>query len=101
MTRILRQLLLKRSLVVVEAGEHHLCCTYKSNIKLFSSRHIVLLIPTVKPKFIGTKVFEDYDLKRLVEYIDWKPFFDIWQLRGKYPNRGFPKLFKDKTVGEC
>uniref|UniRef100_A0A8B9MBW5 Methionine synthase n=1 Tax=Accipiter nisus TaxID=211598 RepID=A0A8B9MBW5_9AVES len=54
----------------------------------------------VKPKFIGTKVFEDYDLKRLVEYIDWKPFFDIWQLRGKYPNRGFPKLFKDKTVGE-
>ncbi|XP_074752922.1 methionine synthase isoform X5 [Athene noctua] len=54
----------------------------------------------VKPKFIGTKVFEDYDLKRLVEYIDWKPFFDVWQLRGKYPNRGFPKVFNDKTVGE-
>nr|XP_009688313.1 PREDICTED: methionine synthase isoform X1 [Struthio camelus australis]XP_009688314.1 PREDICTED: methionine synthase isoform X1 [Struthio camelus australis] len=54
----------------------------------------------VKPKFIGTKVFEDYDLKRLVEYIDWKPFFDVWQLRGKYPNRGFPKIFNDKTVGE-
>uniref|UniRef100_A0A8B9FMD5 Methionine synthase n=1 Tax=Amazona collaria TaxID=241587 RepID=A0A8B9FMD5_9PSIT len=61
---------------------------------------IVLPIPTVKPKFIGTKVFEDYDLKRLVEYIDWKPFFDVWQLRGKYPNRGFPKVFNDKTVGE-
>uniref|UniRef100_A0A8C3B5H2 Methionine synthase n=1 Tax=Cairina moschata TaxID=8855 RepID=A0A8C3B5H2_CAIMO len=55
---------------------------------------------TVKPKFIGTKVFEDYDLKRLVEYIDWKPFFDVWQLRGRYPNRGFPKVFNDKTVGE-
>uniref|UniRef100_A0A8C6K536 Methionine synthase n=2 Tax=Melopsittacus undulatus TaxID=13146 RepID=A0A8C6K536_MELUD len=54
----------------------------------------------VTPKFIGTKVFEDYDLKRLVEYIDWKPFFDVWQLRGKYPNRGFPKVFNDKTVGE-
>ncbi|XP_009706240.1 PREDICTED: methionine synthase-like, partial [Cariama cristata] len=54
----------------------------------------------VKPKFIGTKVFEDYDLKRLVEYIDWKPFFDVWQLRGKYPNWGFPKVFNDKTVGE-
>jgi len=54
----------------------------------------------VKPKFIGTKVFEDYDLKRLVEYIDWKPFFDVWQLRGKYPNRGFPKVFNDKTVGK-
>ncbi|XP_064365418.1 methionine synthase isoform X4 [Dromaius novaehollandiae] len=54
----------------------------------------------VKPKFIGTKVFEDYDLERLIEYIDWKPFFDVWQLRGKYPNRGFPKIFNDKTVGE-
>lgn len=85
---------------MVEAGEHQLCCTYKSNVKLFPSCQIVLSIPTVKPKFIGTKVFEDYDLKRLVEYIDWKPFFDVWQLRGKYPNRGFPKVFNDKTVGE-
>uniref|UniRef100_A0A4X2K5K5 Methionine synthase n=1 Tax=Vombatus ursinus TaxID=29139 RepID=A0A4X2K5K5_VOMUR len=56
--------------------------------------------PPVKPKFIGTQVFEDYDLQRLVDYIDWKPFFDVWQLRGKYPNRGFPKIFNDKTVGE-
>uniref|UniRef100_A0A8C0QR79 Methionine synthase n=1 Tax=Chelonoidis abingdonii TaxID=106734 RepID=A0A8C0QR79_CHEAB len=54
----------------------------------------------VKPKFFGTQVFEDYDLERLVEYIDWKPFFDVWQLRGKYPNRGFPKIFNDKAVGE-
>uniref|UniRef100_A0A8C0VJ87 Methionine synthase n=1 Tax=Cyanistes caeruleus TaxID=156563 RepID=A0A8C0VJ87_CYACU len=70
------------------------------NFKLFSSCWIMLLIATVKPKFIGTKVFEDYDLGRLVEYIDWKPFFDVWQLRGKYPNRSFPKIFNDKTVGE-
>uniref|UniRef100_A0A8B9FLT7 Methionine synthase n=1 Tax=Amazona collaria TaxID=241587 RepID=A0A8B9FLT7_9PSIT len=89
-----------KSFAVVEAGEHQLCCTYKSNVELFPSCQIVLPIPTVKPKFIGTKVFEDYDLKRLVEYIDWKPFFDVWQLRGKYPNRGFPKVFNDKTVGE-
>uniref|UniRef100_A0A2K5LQ29 Methionine synthase n=1 Tax=Cercocebus atys TaxID=9531 RepID=A0A2K5LQ29_CERAT len=54
----------------------------------------------VKPTFIGTQVFEDYDLQKLVYYIDWKPFFDVWQLRGKYPNRGFPKIFNDKTVGE-
>ncbi|PNJ43435.1 MTR isoform 3, partial [Pongo abelii] len=53
----------------------------------------------VKPTFIGTQVFEDYDLQKLVDYIDWKPFFDVWQLRGKYPNRGFPKIFNDKTVG--
>ncbi|XP_043915008.1 methionine synthase isoform X2 [Protopterus annectens] len=49
--------------------------------------------------FIGARVFEDYDLQKLVKYIDWKPFFDVWQLRGKYPNRGFPKIFNDQTVG--
>ena len=54
----------------------------------------------VKPSFLGTKAFADYDLEALVPYIDWKPFFDVWQLRGKYPNRGYPKIFKDKDVGE-
>lgn len=53
----------------------------------------------MKPTFLGTRVFKDYDLRKLVAYIDWKPFFDVWQLRGKYPNRSFPKIFKDKTVG--
>lgn len=54
-----------------------------------------------EPSVIGVKRFENYDLSRLVPYIDWKPFFDVWQLRGKYPNRGYPKIFKDKTVGKC
>lgn len=45
-------------------------------------------------------MFEAYDLRRLVDFIDWKPFFDVWQLRGKYPNRGYPKIFNDKTVGK-
>ncbi|KAK6489234.1 methionine synthase [Huso huso] len=54
----------------------------------------------VQPTFVGSRVFDDYDLHKLVDYIDWKPFFDVWQLRGKYPNRGYPKIFKDKTVGE-
>ncbi|XP_067285930.1 methionine synthase [Pseudorasbora parva] len=54
----------------------------------------------VRPQFLGTRVFDTYDLRALVDFIDWKPFFDVWQLRGKYPNRGYPKIFKDKTVGE-
>lgn len=53
----------------------------------------------VVPKFLNTKVFRNYDLSLLTQYIDWKPFFDVWQLRGKYPNRGYPKIFKDQTVG--
>ncbi|KAJ2373079.1 hypothetical protein IW150_003792, partial [Coemansia sp. RSA 2607] len=42
----------------------------------------------------------DIDLNELLPYIDWNPFFQVWQLRGKYPNRGYPKLFNDATVGE-
>ena len=44
-------------------------------------------------------MFDNYDLKEVAELIDWKPFFDVWQLRGRYPNRSFPKIFDDKTVG--
>lgn len=51
-----------------------------------------------KPNFLGTKVVK-YSLKDLVDFIDWNPFFQVWQLRGRYPNRGFPKIFKDETVG--
>ncbi|KAK3723106.1 hypothetical protein QZH41_018349 [Actinostola sp. cb2023] len=58
----------------------------------------VIDIKPVTPSFIGVKILNDYDLERVIPYIDWKPFFDVWQLRGKYPNRGYPKIFKDKTV---
>jgi 5-methyltetrahydrofolate--homocysteine methyltransferase len=57
-------------------------------------------ITSVRPTFYGVKKFENYDLHKLVPYIDWKPFFDVWQLRGKYPNRGYPKIFNDKEVGK-
>ena len=53
----------------------------------------------VAPTFIGIKTLRDYDISELVKYIDWKPFFDVWQLRGKYPNRGYPKLFNDPAIG--
>ena len=52
------------------------------------------------PNRLGVTTFNNYDLNRLVAYIDWKPFFDVWQLRGKYPNRGYPKIFNDIDVGE-
>ncbi|CAJ0851583.1 13744_t:CDS:10 [Entrophospora sp. SA101] len=52
-----------------------------------------------KPNLIGKRIFENYDLKRISEYIDWNPFFQVWQLRGRYPNRGFPKIFNDEHVG--
>jgi len=54
----------------------------------------------VKPSFLGKKVIKNYDLKSLIDWIDWDPFFQSWQIRGKYPNRTYPKIFNDKTVGE-
>ena len=53
-----------------------------------------------KPSFLGTRVYRDYDLSTLLPYIDWNPFFSVWQLRGKYPNRAYPKIFNDDTVGQ-
>jgi 5-methyltetrahydrofolate--homocysteine methyltransferase len=48
-----------------------------------------------QPTFIGTKVFENYDLKEIAEYIDWTPFFHSWELKGSYP-----KILKDPSRGE-
>eukprot|EP01103_Thecamoeba_quadrilineata_P005154 TRINITY_DN1498_c0_g1_i1.p1 TRINITY_DN1498_c0_g1~~TRINITY_DN1498_c0_g1_i1.p1 ORF type:complete len:1245 (-),score=306.96 TRINITY_DN1498_c0_g1_i1:80-3814(-) len=53
-----------------------------------------------RPSFIGGKTFEDYPLTKLLDRIDWNPFFSLWELRGKHPNRGYPKLFNDPKVGE-
>jgi 5-methyltetrahydrofolate--homocysteine methyltransferase len=38
-----------------------------------------------KPGFIGTKAFNDYSIKQLIDYIDWTPFFSTWELSGKFP----------------
>jgi 5-methyltetrahydrofolate--homocysteine methyltransferase len=37
------------------------------------------------PQFLGTRVFENYPLEKLVPYIDWTPFFATWELTGRYP----------------
>ena len=50
-------------------------------------------IPPV-PSFIGTKVFDDFDLAEIRKYIDWQPFFIAWELHGR-----FPQILEDKVVG--
>ena len=46
------------------------------------------------PKFIGRRVFKNYDLAELSQSIDWAPFFQTWDLAGK-----FPEILKDEVVG--
>ena len=48
----------------------------------------------VKPTFTGIKTFENYPLEELVPYIDWTPFFQTWELAGR-----FPKILEDEVVG--
>jgi 5-methyltetrahydrofolate--homocysteine methyltransferase len=48
----------------------------------------------IKPNFIGTKTL-DVALSELVDFIDWTPFFNSWELYGKYP-----AILKDEVVGE-
>jgi 5-methyltetrahydrofolate--homocysteine methyltransferase len=48
-----------------------------------------------KPKFIGRRVFKNYDLQEIAKYIDWNPFFQTWDLHGPYPS-----ILKDDVVGE-
>jgi len=47
------------------------------------------------PKFIGRRVFKNYDLGELAPYIDWTPFFQTWDLHG-----AFPAILDDAVVGE-
>jgi len=46
------------------------------------------------PKFIGRRVFKNFDLAELAHYIDWGPFFQTWDLAGPYP-----AILKDEVVG--
>ncbi len=48
------------------------------------------------PKFFGTRVYDDYNLKELARYIDWGPFFQTWELAGPYP-----QILTDEKVGKA
>jgi 5-methyltetrahydrofolate--homocysteine methyltransferase len=38
-----------------------------------------------KPSFTGARGFATYDVAELVPYIDWTPFFQTWEFKGRYP----------------
>jgi len=55
--------------------------------------------PAPVPNKLGATVIDSVKIADVIPYIDWNPFFQTWELRGRYPNRGYPKIFNDKTVG--
>ncbi len=48
----------------------------------------------IEPKELGIQVIEDLELEKLIDYIDWTPFFRSWELHGKYPD-----ILTDEIVG--
>ncbi|RTL81186.1 MAG: methionine synthase [Hyphomicrobiales bacterium] len=50
----------------------------------------------VKPGFIGARAFASYDVAELIPYIDWTPFFQTWEFKGRYP-----ALLDDPERGEA
>ena len=48
----------------------------------------------VKPSFLGVRAFPNFSLASLVPYIDWTPFFQAWELTGRYP-----QILTDNKVG--
>lgn len=48
------------------------------------------------PSFLGLRTLNNYPLETLVPYIDWTPFFQAWELHGRYP-----AILQDKVVGEA
>lgn len=48
------------------------------------------------PSFTGIKVFEEWDLANLAACIDWTPYFQTWEFKGRYPG-----ILEDETQGEA
>ena len=46
------------------------------------------------PKFLGRRVFKNFDLAELANFVDWGPFFQTWDLAGRYP-----QILQDEVVG--
>jgi 5-methyltetrahydrofolate--homocysteine methyltransferase len=49
----------------------------------------------IKPGLLGVKVFDDYSLEELANYIDWSPLFSTWQMSGTYP-----RIFESEKYGK-
>ena len=48
-----------------------------------------------QPELIGIRTLNNYPLEKIVPYVDWTPFFQAWELAGRYPD-----ILKDEVVGE-
>src|SRR5690606_4916816 len=72
----------KRFVTIEQARENHLKLDWQN-------------YTPVRPQKLGIQVFKEIDFQEIREYIDWTPYFQSWQLKGK-----FPEIFEDEFVGD-
>jgi 5-methyltetrahydrofolate--homocysteine methyltransferase len=85
----------------VKVREQHAQKTGQKSITLAAARANATKIDWTgyappKPKQLGLTSLKNYPLEKLVPYIDWAPFFQTWDLAGKYPD-----ILEDPVVGEA
>ncbi len=73
----------KRLISLQQARDNRLRCDFEAQ-------------PPVPPAQPGMHVFKDYDLAQIAEFIDWTPFFQTWDLHGRYPD-----ILTDPVVGQA
>merc|ERR1711871_1338995 len=78
--------------------ENRAYATYEDTLKGSYNIDFKASPPPKTPNNIGITVVEK-SLEDVIPFFDWNPFFQTWELRGRYPNRGYPKIFNDEKVG--
>ena len=73
----------QRTLLPIEIARKH---KFKIDLEKYSPRH---------PNVESVQIIRDYPLKELTSYIDWTPFFSVWELKGRYPD-----ILMDKKSGK-
>jgi 5-methyltetrahydrofolate--homocysteine methyltransferase len=74
-----------------QGPRHRIAAARKHGVKTDWKQYL----PPV-PAELGTQVLRDYPLAEIAKVIDWTPFFQTWELAGRYP-----KILRDEVVGEA
>ncbi len=78
---------------LAQRGESKRVTLLDARANKFKTDWTQLAPPT--PRQLGVQTFIAYDLAELAQYIDWTPFFQSWELHGRYP-----RILDDEVVGE-
>jgi len=83
------------TLAEARANKPRIAWTMQADDHPGEAPHPVVHYHPPRPKFVGRRLFRNYDLAEIARYVDWQPFFQTWDLHGP-----FPAILNDPVVGE-